>query len=93
VVERPVVWQSIEVCEYWSGGVPAPPITRFVGSVTVQVIAASDGHVVAEQAFVGTEPRACEDNEPYWLEELSGELPDLASLAIPWIATFVHPPA
>jgi uncharacterized protein YjbI with pentapeptide repeats len=93
IVERAQVSDVVEVCEYWSGGVPAPPITRYRLSTTVQILAASDGHVIAERAFTGTNPRACGASEPYWLEELFGDAPNLAADALPWVQGYVHPPA
>lgn len=92
VVPRDVTWEVIQICQYNVGGVSADPITRYQAVVTVQVLAASDGSVVAERSFIGSEPRACRDSEPVDLTELRGELPDLAGEAVAWLEGIIHPP-
>ena len=94
VVERETAWETLEVCEYVSNGAPAPPITRYRPSVTVHVLAASDGRIVGERTFVGTSPRECTASEPFNLTELRGDPPNLGTDAVAWLtADFVHPPA
>lgn len=51
---------SIQVCRYsFSGGRPAPPITRYEHRRKIRVVEARTGKVILERTVVGTEPDAC----------------------------------
>ena len=86
VVQDEINWQQIQECPY-----NGPSIIRYRGTQTVRVLAARDGSLVASRAFQGTDPRACQPTEDYWLTELYGEDPDLAGIT-EWLESIVHPP-
>lgn len=86
VVEDDISWQQIQECLY-----NGPSIIRYRGTQTVRVLAARDGTLVASRTFQGTDPRACQPTEDYWLTELYGEEPDLAGMT-EWLESIIHPP-
>jgi hypothetical protein len=86
VIEDEIIWEELEVCLY-----DGPSITRYRALQTVRVVSASDGQLVAEQAYQGTDPRLCQASEDYYLTELHGEEPDLTQ-AIAWLESLINPP-
>lgn len=87
VVTEKVTWQRIEVCRYYG-----PDITRYRAVVTVKVVSAATGKVVATRTYRGSAPRACRHTESYSLTVLRGPEPSL-SPAIKWVNALIHPPA
>jgi hypothetical protein len=79
-------WKQLQVCRYYG-----PDITRYSEVVTLQVISAFTGKVVATRAFTGPAPRACAKQEPYDLTRLEGDAPDLGP-AVTWLESLIHPP-
>jgi uncharacterized protein YjbI with pentapeptide repeats len=97
VVVLPESQQSIEACTgyVWEDGTPAPPINRYVTSVTVRVLSAHNARTVAERTFRGADPRRCQAEE-FVLRAapaLYGGPPDLDGQAQRWLADLVNPPA
>lgn len=60
-------WVNIETCHYYG-----PDINRYEYQVSIRVIVAQTGQVVAQGSVSGTSPRYCRQQEPYNLTTLSG---------------------
>jgi hypothetical protein len=97
VVVLPESQQSIDTCTgyVYDDGTAAPPINRYVRSVTVRVLSAHNARTVAERTFRGTDPRQCKTDEllPTVAPAIYGEPPNLDAEAQPWLADIVNPPA
>lgn len=94
-----VAWEQLEVCSgyVFDDSPDSAEIIRERGEQTVRVLRASDGSVVEEQSFTGSDPRPCEEEEMFTDAEvaegkrLRGDDPDLAE-AVEWLEALVHPP-
>jgi uncharacterized protein YjbI with pentapeptide repeats len=97
VVVLPEAQRTIETCTgyVYDDGRAAPPINRYVRSVTVRVLSAHNARTIAEKTFSGSNPRACRTEEflPTIAPSIAGGAPDLDGQAQPWLADVVNPPA
>jgi uncharacterized protein YjbI with pentapeptide repeats len=86
--------ETVQTCRYtYDSGEEAAPITRVRESLVVRIYAAATGGLVAENAFVGSEPEACAAQYPAsWAgTSLRGDAPDTEAAAT-WVASFVNMP-
>jgi HEAT repeat protein len=87
VVNQKTSWQKLQVCPYYG-----PDITRYRAVVTVTVMSAYTGKIVATRTYNGSLPRACRSSEPYNLTRLEGGAPNLGP-AVTWLQSLIHPPS
>lgn len=87
IVTEKTSWQKLQLCRY-----NGPDITRYRAVVTVSVISAYTGKVVATHTYKGSSPRACRSSEPYDLTRLEGGSPNLGP-AVTWLRSLIHPPS
>jgi uncharacterized protein YjbI with pentapeptide repeats len=86
--------ETVETCQYTyvDSGLPAPPITRYVPTVTIRVFSAHSAGLVAERTFRGGEPGPCPAFESNILVgEILGGPPNITAEARPWLEGLINP--
>ena len=99
IIVDEVEWQERAVCDDYVSDERSETawITRQRAQQTVRVLNASNGELIEEDTFVGSDPRACEDQEAFTDQEvvegklLRGDQPDLSD-AVTWLESLINPP-
>lgn len=79
-------WVAIETCRYVGG----PNITRYRGDLTVRLVQARTGTLVAAHTFQGPDPRECAPRAPVDLTSIYGDVDASFSEVKAWLLQHVQ---